>query len=77
MQIEHHLFPAMIHTRLPEIADIVRTTCEEFGLKYYAFDTFLGAAKSNVDLLYKLGRKPREYELADADEVVAESKKNR
>ena len=33
-QIEHHLFPGYVHTRLPEIRDIVMDTCKEFDIQY-------------------------------------------
>ena len=58
-QIEHHLFPGFIHTRLPEIRDIVRETCKEFNIRYFEFDTFPAAIKSNIGLLNELGKKPK------------------
>lgn len=59
-QIEHHLFPGYIHTRYPEIQPIVKKTWEEFGIKYTCFPDFWSAIKSNVQLLYELGRDEEE-----------------
>jgi fatty acid desaturase/cytochrome b involved in lipid metabolism len=42
-QIEHHLFPSLNHTKLPEIAPIVKQTCEEFDVPYAAFPSFKSA----------------------------------
>jgi len=33
-QIEHHLFPQVSHVYFPEIAVMVRQTCDEFSVKY-------------------------------------------
>lgn len=54
-QIEHHLFPGYIHTRLPEIQPIVRKTCEEFGMRYTDFPTFGSAIKSHIQMLHNHG----------------------
>jgi len=54
-QIEHHLFPGYIHTRLPEIKPIVEATCKEFGLKYTHFPDFWSAIKSHIEMLYDYG----------------------
>ena len=60
-QIEHHLFPGYIHTRLPEIREIVKECCDEYKIRYYSFDTFGAAIKSNIELLHELGKKPIAY----------------
>jgi fatty acid desaturase len=60
-QIEHHLFPGFIHTRLPEIHPIVKATCEEFGYKYTNFPSFGSAVKSHIQMLYNYGQ-PDEVE---------------
>lgn len=54
-QIEHHLFPTMVHTRLPEISKIVRETCKEFGVSYFTYPSFWGALKGHYRLLKMLG----------------------
>lgn len=33
-QVVHHLFPDILQCYYPEIAPIVRKTCQEFGVKY-------------------------------------------
>lgn len=57
LQIEHHLFPAMIHTRLRSIAPIVRQTCMEFGLDYdnQCFTSFWAAVASNFSYTKRVG----------------------
>lgn len=61
-QIEHHLFPAMVHTRLPEISSIVQEVCKEYGVTYFAYPSFWTALKGHYDLLKALGsyEKPQE-----------------
>jgi fatty acid desaturase len=59
-QIEHHLFPGYIHTRLPEIYEITKKTCKEFGIEYNEYDTFSGAIWGHVQLLKHLGKDPKE-----------------
>lgn len=54
-QIEHHLFPGMVHTRLPEITGVVQRTCQEFGLRYYQYSSFWTALKGHYRLLKTLG----------------------
>lgn len=57
LQVEHHLFPAMVHTRLRTIMPIVRATCMEFGLDYDAqcFPTFWAAVASNFSYIKRVG----------------------
>ena len=54
-QIEHHLFPSMVHTRLPEIKDIVQKTCKEFGVRYFEYPSFWSALVGHYRLLKALG----------------------
>jgi len=58
LQIEHHLFPSLIHTRLPEISSIVQQTCSEYGLRYddQCYESFWTALFSNHTFIKKLGR---------------------
>jgi len=57
LQIEHHLFPGIIHTRLPEITPVLRETCEEYGIRYddQCYDSCWTALLSNLKFLKKLG----------------------
>lgn len=55
-QIEHHLFPSYAHTRLPEISEIVQTTCKEYGLKYVNYKSFGEALRAHLKLLKTLGQ---------------------
>jgi len=58
LQIEHHLFPAIIHTRLPDVAPIVRDTCHEFGISYdgQCYESFWTALTANHFFVKKLGK---------------------
>lgn len=55
-QVEHHLFPYISHIHYPEIAEIVKTTAEEYGVPYLENKTFSGAVASHFAFLYQLGR---------------------
>ena len=55
-QIEHHLFPSMVHTRLPEIAKIVQDTCKEFNVRYFIYPSFWSALYGHYKLLKVLGK---------------------
>jgi len=57
LQIEHHLFPGIVHTRLPDIVPIVRKTCKEYGINYDAqcYDSFWDAFGSNHQFIKNLG----------------------
>mmetsp|Transcript_12943 Transcript_12943/g.29207 ORF Transcript_12943/g.29207 Transcript_12943/m.29207 type:complete len:500 (+) Transcript_12943:94-1593(+) len=45
-QIEHHLFPTLHHSLLPEVATVVRSTCEEMGVPYTWFPDIYSALSS-------------------------------
>lgn len=55
-QVEHHLFPNISHIHYPKIAPIVESTAKEYGLPYFAEDTFRSALASHARMLYQLGR---------------------
>lgn len=57
LQIEHHLFPAIAHTRLYRISPIVRDTCRQFGIDYDAqcYPNFWIAFAGNLSFLKGLG----------------------
>jgi linoleoyl-CoA desaturase len=54
-QIEHHLFPRVCHVHYPRVAEIVQATCLEFGVRYAAHETFLGAVASHWRWLRRMG----------------------
>lgn len=54
-QIEHHLFPQVCHLHLPEIAPIVKATCEEFGVRYLVYPTAGTALAAHVRWLRTMG----------------------
>lgn len=58
LQIEHHLFPALIHTRIPEVTDIVRDTCMEYGLDYdqQCYPSFYASVKGMINWLRNVGQ---------------------
>ena len=60
-QVEHHLFPDICHVHYPAIAPIVQQTTREYGLPYFAVDSFSDAVKSHFYMLKQLG-KHEEYE---------------
>ena len=55
-QIEHHLFPHICHVHYPRIAEIVQGTCAEFGVRYTAHESFIGALASHWRWLRRMGR---------------------
>lgn len=55
-QIEHHLFPDISHVHYPKIAQIVRKTAAEYGVKYHYHRTFGGAIFHHLRLLHRLGK---------------------
>ena len=57
-QIEHHLFPNICHVHYRDLAPIVKTTAEEYGLPYHTFPTFISALAGHTRLLKTLGKKP-------------------
>jgi linoleoyl-CoA desaturase len=54
-QVEHHLFPEICHIHYKNIAKIVKSTTQEFGLPYYSIPTFMGALTAHAQMLRKLG----------------------
>jgi len=55
-QVEHHLFPRISHVHYPKISQLVRETCEQFGVTYIEFPTVLSAVRSHVGHLKHVGR---------------------
>jgi len=54
-QIEHHLFPGVCHVHYPRIAPIVQRTCEEFGVPYVAYPTFMAAVAAHFRHMKNVG----------------------
>jgi linoleoyl-CoA desaturase len=65
-QIEHHLFPRICHVHYPHIARIVEAVCIEFGVRYSAPRSAIGAVLSHWRWLRCMGRPPA-VEPAGAD----------
>jgi len=58
-QIEHHLFPSVCHTNYVYIHDIVKQTCEEFGVPYQSEPNLFVAYKKMLNHLKIMGRMKR------------------
>jgi len=59
-QIEHHLFPTLAHTNLPEIAPIVKETCKEFHVPYFSHSSYWEALKHHYNHLKRMSVPPSE-----------------
>ncbi len=70
-QVEHHLFPTVCHVHYRKIAEIVKSTAEEFGLPYKAYETFGDALAAHGRQLRELGEKPMESVLEKSDAYLA------
>ena len=55
-QVEHHLFPRISHVHYPDLAKIVKQTCDEFNVTYTEFKTFASAVRSHVQHLRMMGQ---------------------
>lgn len=55
-QIEHHLFPHVCHVHYPRIATLVQASCAEFGVRYTAQKSLLGAVASHWRWLRRMGQ---------------------
>ncbi len=54
-QVEHHLFPHISHVHYPQIAKIVKSTAEQYGVPYKVMPTFVNALGQHWRMLKKLG----------------------
>ncbi len=54
-QIEHHLFPRICHIHYPALAPVVEETCRDFGVRYFAHETFRGGLASHYHWLRRMG----------------------
>eukprot|EP00929_Paragymnodinium_shiwhaense_P067199 TRINITY_DN3382_c0_g1_i3.p1 TRINITY_DN3382_c0_g1~~TRINITY_DN3382_c0_g1_i3.p1 ORF type:complete len:467 (+),score=84.17 TRINITY_DN3382_c0_g1_i3:103-1503(+) len=66
-QIEHHLFPCVYHRYYPEIAPVVRQTCEEFKIPYVHFDTITEAISSVYSQLLTVHKQIQKEEQQQAE----------
>ncbi|HEX9892291.1 MAG TPA: acyl-CoA desaturase [Gemmatimonadales bacterium] len=57
-QVEHHLFPRICSIHYPAISPIVRRLAAEHGLPYHSHSTFIGAVRSHLRTLQRLGAQP-------------------
>jgi linoleoyl-CoA desaturase len=55
-QVEHHLFHKICHVHYPALSKLVEKTCEEFGVRYSANGSFLGAIASHFRFLHRMGQ---------------------
>lgn len=72
-QIEHHLFPKVCSIHYPEISEIVRSVALKHGMPYHEHRTFLGAVRSHLRVLRKLGEgmMPEDVKAAPEGEMAA------
>lgn len=54
-QVEHHLFPKISHVHYPAISKIIKSTCQEFGVKYHEFAHMRNAIASHFRYIKKMG----------------------
>lgn len=54
-QVEHHLFPKISHVHYPAISKIIKSTCEEFGVKYNEFKRMRNAIVSHFRYIKMMG----------------------
>lgn len=54
-QIEHHLFPLVCHVNYPAIANLVETTCREYGVRYTEHPSFRAGLASHFRWLRQMG----------------------
>ena len=57
------MFPGINHEHLPTISPIVRATCNEFGVPYHSFDSWVAIAGEFRSHLRSLGQAPPREEL--------------
>jgi len=55
-QIEHHLFPSICHTNYAYIHDVVKKTCDEYGVPYQSEPSLWVAYGKMINHLKYLGR---------------------
>ena len=63
-QIEHHLFPSICHTNYVHLHDVVKQTCEEFGVPYQAEPSLFTAYGKMLSHLRYLGNEGSKLKLS-------------
>ena len=58
-QIEHHLMARVCHIHYPAISELVKKTCEDFGVTYREHTTFWSGVGSHYRWLREMGQAPR------------------
>ncbi|MVZ63532.1 hypothetical protein GQF63_16000 [Sphingobacterium humi] len=53
-QVEHHLFPKIIHVHYPELNHIFKITCKEFNVCYNEHRTIGDSFKSHLMLIHQM-----------------------
>ncbi|HKK42903.1 MAG TPA: fatty acid desaturase, partial [Bacteroidales bacterium] len=54
-QVVHHLFPNISHIHYKNLAPIVKSTAQKYGLPYHVNRNFLTAVNEHIKMLKKLG----------------------
>lgn len=73
-QVEHHLFPKICHVHYPALRNIVKQTAEEYNLPYNEQPTYMGAIRSHLRFLKRLGREEAPvYSHASSSKEAAEA----
>jgi linoleoyl-CoA desaturase len=55
-QVEHHLFHKICHIHYPELSKVVEQACKDFGVRYSANPSLLGAINSHFRWLQRMGQ---------------------
>jgi linoleoyl-CoA desaturase len=55
-QVEHHLFPRICHSNYPEISELVKEACRDFGIPYNEHPSFWAGIRSHFRWLRRMGR---------------------
>src|SRR5210317_431083 len=55
-QVEHHLFPNISHVHYPKLNQILRSTCEKYGVEYKEIPTFWQSIVSHVRWMKTMGQ---------------------
>jgi fatty acid desaturase len=61
-QTEHHLFPTISHVHYPKLHPIVKQTCQEFGVRYNTYPSFMDAIRGHFTLLKEMGAAGIKYD---------------
>ena len=55
-QAEHHLFPNISHVHYPKLNQILKSTCEKYGVEYKEIPTFWQSIVSHVRWMKTMGQ---------------------